>query len=339
MQLGDKLKKLRSRKVCLHFNAGPRSCSSIMASSHSISRRQSLLAIARNGHVYTIARTVDDFRRNSGQLSLELSGIGKASTFGGFCAHHDNQLFSAIDKYDYEINEEVAALFYYRAMCRELWVRQNAELSIPAFAETAKKYEGRAREVRESILSEYEARLSIGTANLLRHKRLVEACLTAGKFRDIRYTVFHSSRPPNVMCSGVVFPERDFQLRPLQIIDRDDASILSFTVAASRQGYNVILAWHSDSDSVCCRLIESLATCLDADVDIPERLLTLMLTSFENVAIRPNWWDGLSIDVRHLLLTLMSNGLTQQRFSPSKLAVHSLLTGIKGEFYAAQSNF
>ena len=145
MHLGSKLKKLQSRKVCLHFNASPRTCSSVMASSHSISRRQSLQAIASSGHVYTIAGKFDDFMRNNGQLSLELSGIRKASTFGGFCAHHDNQIFSAIDKHDYEINGETAARFYYRALCREFWVRQNAHLSIPALAEKATKFGKTAR--------------------------------------------------------------------------------------------------------------------------------------------------------------------------------------------------
>jgi hypothetical protein len=62
------------------------------------------------------------------QIILEVKpkkiGINKATTFYGFCQHHDNKLFELIDNYPLKPDKQQMALYAYRCLCREYFFKK-----------------------------------------------------------------------------------------------------------------------------------------------------------------------------------------------------------------------
>src|SRR6266852_8008679 len=71
--------------------AGPSECSGGIKRAHSIQCSTVLEAIADKGHVYMI-----EPRANRG-TGLSRIGRQKASSFTGYCDHHDTSLFRTVD--------------------------------------------------------------------------------------------------------------------------------------------------------------------------------------------------------------------------------------------------
>ena len=62
---------------------------------------------------------------------MEYVGRNKATTFTGFCEHHDNSIFEPIEKHDYiPRNREQEFLFAYRALAKEYYTKREAYYSI-----------------------------------------------------------------------------------------------------------------------------------------------------------------------------------------------------------------
>lgn len=74
-------------------------CERNAVASHSQQRENQLRSIARDGRVYALDRNLygASKRQQDSPLSLRLQGIGSTSTFPGFCAPHDRDLFLRID--------------------------------------------------------------------------------------------------------------------------------------------------------------------------------------------------------------------------------------------------
>jgi hypothetical protein len=87
-----KQKRLAQKGRCLHYESDNRCGAFINA--HSIQKNGQLSTIANDRHVYTVSSNIGTLKMNDGRLALEKRGIGKGSTFLGFCERHDNQLFS-----------------------------------------------------------------------------------------------------------------------------------------------------------------------------------------------------------------------------------------------------
>ncbi len=85
---------------CLHPNAGLSTCTGKIIKAHTIQRNGGLSKIARNGHVYSALKHGRMFEESKSKPDSgpNMIGIREASTFTGFCAQHDNELFAQIEK-------------------------------------------------------------------------------------------------------------------------------------------------------------------------------------------------------------------------------------------------
>ena len=84
------------------------------AKNHSISEKRILRTLAEAGKVIAVVPG-----ETSAEVSLGLLGVGQVSTFSGFCAKHDQELFAPIDNFNYEFgNVEQEFLFAYRTIAR-----------------------------------------------------------------------------------------------------------------------------------------------------------------------------------------------------------------------------
>ena len=113
----------RSRKgQCLHPDADPKTCSGRVIAAHTIQRNGGLNHIARGGHVGNLLIHPSKLNYKHRSLNSEPNriGIGEASTFNGFCSHHDNELFAPIDDNPFTGDLQQILLLAYRSVCHEL---------------------------------------------------------------------------------------------------------------------------------------------------------------------------------------------------------------------------
>ena len=94
-------------------------CSNRVIRAHSIQKNKILSQIAENGNVIS-----SDMRNMLFHQDLKEIGIGLASTFFGFCNHHDTTLFSEIENKDFKGRIEQNFLHSYRA-CAIEFVNKN----------------------------------------------------------------------------------------------------------------------------------------------------------------------------------------------------------------------
>ncbi|MCX2697083.1 hypothetical protein [Ochrobactrum chromiisoli] len=93
-------------------------CKEKAINAHSVQNASSLGLIAENNHVAALGMRV-----NGGEPNCVFSKVGrnKASTFAGFCSHHDTKLFKPIDTKPLSLlDQEQLFLIAYRSVTREL---------------------------------------------------------------------------------------------------------------------------------------------------------------------------------------------------------------------------
>lgn len=101
-------------------------CRGNIVRAHSVSKSLNLKKIERNGHVYAFIPSFENLTKNNGVLQPELYGINKASTFTGFCAHHDNIIFSPLEDAEFIGSKEQCFLLAYRAHARKYFTKTSS---------------------------------------------------------------------------------------------------------------------------------------------------------------------------------------------------------------------
>lgn len=282
-------KRLAKRGRCLHFDAGNK-CNKIIAA-HSIQCRRQLALIAEGGHVYQLTADPSVMRNANGVPCLKKIGIKIVSTFSGFCKAHDNSLFQSIDNELLMPNEYQAALYAYRSICRELFVKENAVLTLDKF-----RSDRRLERHKRSILQASYDGNSMGLRWLQHHKKIYDEAFFNKSFEDFRYVCFTSSSPCPLVLSGLLYPDFDFHGGFLQHLGVEQASLdlITFFTAPTRDGWAFCFAWHESSNQSCQSFITSLANKIASGEKLEDNLLRFSLTCCENHAIRISWWDSLT---------------------------------------------
>ena len=182
---------------------------------------------------------------------LKLRGIGKMSTFAGFCWRHDNEIFEPIDTQPLQPTVEQAALYAHRSLCREFFVYKNA----PALAELWSK------EQPFTFFAAVKTGRSLGFESLKRHKVKFVVSLKERAFSDDEYVLMLSHQKPTVVFSGVLYPHFDFLGRRLQTLDDVQANLDLNTIcsAAMKEDWGFLFAWHKSSGGTFREFMGSLA--------------------------------------------------------------------------------
>lgn len=293
--LADWLKESKfqsSRGRCLHFDRGER-CTNIV-SAHSIQRKGQLALIAEEGHVYRFSgdhSTLNEY----GSPQAKRMGIKQVSTFAGFCSFHDTALFQLIDVAPLEYDHGMIALYAYRSLCREYFVKENA---VRVAEGLANHTDLDKRQSTTLGLSGSGQRL--GFERLKWHKNLFDEALRTEAFGEFEFVFFTSSARMSLQLSGVRYPDFDFLGDELQDLG-DLASpldLISFFTAPLSSGWAFCFAWHESSRRSCIDLIRSLATSVSEGQKLENALIRLSFGCCENHAMRISWWDSLSPEQR-----------------------------------------
>ena len=181
-------KRQQQRGRCLHYYDGAR-CNEIILA-HSIQKKGQLSLIAEDRHVYRFSADLSTLQKTGGIPQMKRVGLNKATTFAGFCKHHDNSLFEAIDNYPFEPNKRQAALYSYRCICREYFVKENAVQVLERMRQHSELNAERKSFLRSSHIGH-----SLGLAGLTHHKSLYEEAFQIVDYDQFEFTCFTSSSP------------------------------------------------------------------------------------------------------------------------------------------------
>lgn len=254
--LSDFLKEIKRNESfgrCLHYESGEQ-CNKII-SAHSIQKSNQLGVIAEAGHVYRFTSDLSIMRKNNGKSTPKKIGLKKVSTFSGFCERHDNDLFKPIDNFLLEPTAEQIALYAYRCLCREFFIKQNAVSTM----DSLKSHTSLTMEQKNFLLSSLAGH-SLGFQRLKHHKNYYDRAFLGEKHNEFEFITFESKSPWSIQLSGVLFPDYDFQGNKLQDLSNINSPLdfISFFTAPTLQGWSFNICWHASSNESCFKFAESL---------------------------------------------------------------------------------
>lgn len=300
-----KQKQLRQKGRCLHYDGSHR-CKKII-NAHSIQKNQSLEAISENGHVYRLSPNIGSLKKNKGRLTFDKCGIHRVSTFLGFCKKHDNELFEPIDNFQLVPTVHQVFLYAYRALCRELFVKENAltlyENLLVDIPDT--------NPIKEFFVSTKKGTI-FGLENLKKHKEEYDSSLRNKSYFDIRYVLFISKQKPFIAFSGLFYPDFDFIGRQLQNLanHKKKLDLITICTAPVKSGWGVLFLWHNSSSEICQEFMRSLATMAYEGNRLGDLFFRMAISNCENLAIAPEWWESLLDSQKEQIAsraTLMTN--------------------------------
>jgi len=293
-------KRYSQRGRCLHYFDGTR-CNEVI-SAHSIQKQGQLSLIAERGHVYRLSADLSMLQKRNGVPGLKKVGVNRASTFAGFCKQHDNALFEPIDNFPLGPVKHQIALYAYRCLCREYFVKENAVAVLNKMKDHTELDTQRQRFLAASQLGH-----SIGLAGLKHHKSIFDAALLACDYEQFEFTYFTSSSPCPVQLSGLLYPDYDFEGAELQDLGNNETplDLITFFTAPIDNGWAFGFGWHVSSNRTCIPFLQSLAHRAATGEKVEDALLRLSLSCCENHAVRISWWDGLGESAKNAAMERM----------------------------------
>ena len=294
----ERTTKVFDRGRCLHPSAGPSTCSGEIISSHTIQRGGGLTRIASRGHVYSLTRQGKRFdpSRWDPDGKPHRVGIREASTFRGFCAKHDNELFLPLERKPFEGALEQIALLAYRALCYELSMKESA-LGVMDIQRELDK--GRPLEFQvlfQEAASLRETGLRRAIKELSRLRKSYEEVVFREATGKLGYFIAFFDECPAAMCSGIAQATHDFRGKRIATLSPNSpADWMTLSLIATDGGGAAVFSWpidHSKSEWVVSTLSEL------SDTDLPHAIVRFAFEFFENTYSSPTWWDGLEQEVQ-----------------------------------------
>lgn len=309
-------KREREAGACMYVMPGGEACLKPPIRSHSVGRSEHLQRIAENGHVLGYSRDTLRHLLHVG-TTMESIGIKNASTFPGFCAAHDHDLFKEIDRSPIELNLRTAALLAYRIVCLDAHAKRSslrAMREITGLAIPDAPFE-------DAVLPPRIRNTVLGYRDALLEKKDWECVLhDAQRHGKVRFHAIRFSPTPEILGVARICVDIDFLGRPLQDIESPERlDYLSVSVLQDADAGVVVFAWLHTPAQIGERMIASLLR-----VKSEHRMDHVIRTVFahsENLYWSPAWWRGLPLGTQEELETLMQVGVVPwlQPLDQSKL--------------------
>ena len=298
----DRFRKVYRQGKCSHPSAGHKLCKGKIIKAHTVQRNGGLNLIASNGHVYTLLQNGKMFDQDRWDLNAGPNkvGIGEASTFAGFCAHHDNELFAPIEKQPFQGTLEQIAILGYRAICHELFLKECSVEVANILRDLDKGQPFPAQVMHQEAVSLYESGLLKSIEEIQVLKSIYASFVFEKSFSNIGYYVVTFDRPPEIMCTGAVQATHDFEGNKIAELGHLDipAHWMTFSFLATDNGGAAVFSYPSDH-LMSERVLKSLNGLPDAERT--HAIVRFAFEFFENTYFSPDWWDGLEHETRILL--------------------------------------
>ncbi len=307
--------KHRIAKKCFHASVDAGNCTLKIIEAHTVSKSGSLRKIARNGKVYHFKPDINALFDNGGKLSLREVGVGQASTFPGFCAYHDKELFSPIEDQVFECTPRNVALLGYRAVAKEIYAKEKAKALVPSMRMFDRGRSIQDQAFLQDTLDAYVQGMDYGLRDLYAIKAKYDNAFASQDFSAANFLVLQFSEEPHLLFSGGIYPEYDFAGNVLQQLGSGKPlDGIAINAIATPSGGAIVFQWFDES-VVNNKLISSLLALFDDK--LASAITQFAFESFENLFIAPDWWEGLSPSLRSSLERRVSCGAATALHSPS----------------------
>lgn len=269
-------------------------CRGQIVKAHTIPKSGSLQRIARDGHVYQFRADLALLKRTGGKIKEKLIGVNSASTFTGFCGYHDNEIFEPIERHSFQPIPEHALLLAYTSICRETFAKKYQTDGLAELMDFDRGLPPVVQAEMQRVLQASKLGAEHGLMRLHEYKGKLEAMLLRREYADLSFCIFLLPHYPEVLSSGSIYVEFDFDGNRLQPFPNrhDVLDSITFSVIATEKGGAVAFAWTNETRGACSRFIDSLLR-LPRE-QLGDRLVRFLFTYCENTFFAPVWWDQLS---------------------------------------------
>lgn len=261
-------------------------CKHAPIKAHSIQNARIIDQIAENGHVVTMKVTYHptsppfpDFGR---------VGRNKATTFQGFCAKHDHEIFRLIDVEPIDTdNLEQLFLLAYRAATRELHATMASACCAQASYKTAVDL-GLSPGNRPCKLGLFAVERMAIAYDTFKYRALFDEDLLAGQYDRMRHRVFDvPCTRPTVAVSSLFSVD--------SVASGDGCLLLSLSILPLEDDRTVaIFSWRDvDDDSAVAWLDASGVKC-GTSHDLRRELSRIALANCENIILTPSLVNSFS---------------------------------------------
>lgn len=290
-EITDSLRQFQNRKMCLYPLTREKNCQQVIRA-HTIQRRGVLSRItSHDNHVLSF----HPLKKDEFKLPIPHPiGWKKASTFLGFCAHHDKQLFSKLEDSPFTGTDQQCFLIGYRALCHELYKKTTSLDSASYLRDNLDKGKDLMEQWRiQTMLEACSMGSEKGNEDLESTKQLFDKALTANLYNSIERVIIYFKGTLSFASTGVVHTEFDFNDRQLQDLStaKVPAHSLSFGIAAMEQGGAFVATWPKEFTK-CDEFINSLLTVRTED--LPSILIEFAFAYIENTYFSEIWWKSLA---------------------------------------------
>ena len=236
-----------------------------------------------------------------GNIRPTLTGWRDASTFPGFCGHHDKSIFAPLEDQPFTGSQEQCYLLAYRALAWEYYAKLRATKSNgirQAFAV------GSSSNLQNAVASFNEGS-NLGLIDLTARKSQMDAALEAKDWSSLSGLLLEFDQIFPIQCAAAWSPTEDLHGRHLQSLDDttrvpEGATISSF--AAEGKSY-FLISWLNDSKKIGLKLVSSIEE-IPSSEKAGALAAWLLLTS-ENCHLSPEWFDTLNKNAKNTVNSLM----------------------------------
>ncbi|MFP1817349.1 YecA family protein [Lonsdalea quercina] len=294
-------------------------CQTRIVKAHTLSKGNSLKAIAHEGHVLGLKHGLSSLERNNGRLTLERIGINQASTFTGFCSYHDKELFSCVEDEPFKETKKQCTMLAYRPLMREVYVKE-ANYKVMQESRDFDRGLSFPEQLAWAKISNDNingARLSLADLDYIKNR--IENSIEDRSFDVLNHLVLHLDQVPGIMACGVHGPIADIFGNELQEItsteDKRPAYIAVNLLVLDDNGY-MIFSWLPEDGEIIMKFVESIKKC-SFDM-LGDRLTNYIFTFFENVFVSEMWWEALG-EKQERINELMMQGVNMHDYNLSMI--------------------
>jgi len=302
------LKKSFAWKRCLHPDKAKGLCHGDIVQAHTIPRYL-LKLIAVNSEVYVPFSVGDVPYLDKKASVLKLQGIGKTTTFTGFCEYHDREVFSPIENHQIELIPEHIFLVMYRAICHEMFTKTSQVKSSEHLKDNLLYPEsGGMGNALQGYLESHFYSTCTGLKDIEFTKSEMDKMLISKNYHNLEFAYFKFDQVPALLVSACTNPFMDFIGNDIIGTAAYDPDVRLGSLCCSIlpiSNYGVVLFSWLKGSKPCEDFIASLLSLEDNEV--PTKIILYVFSHFETFAINPLWWDGLDEAVRSRLVGKLVN--------------------------------
>lgn len=298
-----------SKKECMVPPGMRHQCSGQIIKAHSISKSANLKGLAVGGHVYGFSAELSELKRSNGRLRPKAIGIARASTFLGFCSHHDSAIFSCVENEEFAARSDQMLALSFRSVCREFYGKQAIEF-VPDMISEMDRGKGILEQTFiQEVAGANRAGVDSSKNDFAEAHRVLGNALEVNATEEVECLIMEYDSDLPFAFSSTWTPLQDILGNWIQ--DGTNHTILLETVSAfsakSASKTYLCLTWLSRNPSVGRQVADSICS-------LPIEKITSAFVQFiflrsDNIFFRKDWHQALSTSARNKISELIHDGI------------------------------